>query len=224
MNVLVACEESQAVCIAFRKRGHRSFSCDIQQCSGGHPEWHINGDVLPLLNGSCTFETMDGKSHVQNGKWDLLIAHPPCTYLTVAGNSWFNEERYGDRAKQRKRNRYDAIAFFMRFAIADCEKIAIENPIGIMSTVYRKPDQIIQPYQFGHPARKATCLWLKGLQPLFPSNIVVPEVIRHKNGKTDDPWHYNTLSLPPKERARERSKTFTGIANAMAKQWGNDNG
>lgn len=222
MKVLIACEESQRVCMEFRKRGHEAYSCDIQECSGGHPEWHIQGDCLPLLNGNCTFRTADTHTHTQVGKWDLLIAHPPCTYLTVTGNRWFNEERYGDKATRRKQDRQEAIGFFMKFVDADCEQIAIENPIGIMSTVYRKPDQIIQPYQFGDPARKATCLWLKGLQPLQPTNIVEPEVIRYKNGKTDDPWHYNTLSLPPKERARKRSETFPGIAKAMAEQWGDE--
>lgn len=219
MKVLVACEESQRVCVEFRAKGHEAFSCDIEPCSGGHKEWHIQGDCLPLLNGNCTFQTADKQTHAQVGKWDLIIAHPPCTFLTVTGNRWFNEERYGEKAVQRKRDRQEAIDFFMKFVNADCERIAIENPIGIMSTVYRKPDQIIQPYQFGDPARKATCLWLKGLKPLQPTNMVEPEVIRYKNGKTDDPWHYNTLSLPPKERARERSKTFPGIAKAMAEQW-----
>lgn len=222
MRVLVACEESQRVCIAFRDRGNEAYSCDIEACSGGHKEWHIQHDVIPLLNGNEDFTTADGTSHRINGKWDLIIAHPPCTYLTVAGNSWFNEERYGEKATKRKRNRQEAIDFFMKFVNAGCEQIVIENPIGIMSSVYRKPDQIIQPYWFGDPARKATCLWLKGLQPLQPTKIVEPEVIRYKNGKTDDPWHYNTLSLPPKERARERSKTFQGVAKAMAEQWGRE--
>ena len=217
--MLVACEESQAVCKEFRAGGHEAYSCDFQVCSGGHEEWHIQQDVIPLLNGNKEFTTADGTNHSINGRWDLIIAHPPCTYLTVAGNRWFNKEQYGDKATRRKQDRQEAIGFFMKFVIADCEQIAIENPIGIMSTVYRKPDQIIQPYQFGDPARKATCLWLKGLQPLQPTNIVEPEVIRYKNGKTDDPWHYNTLSLPPRERARERSKTFPGVAKAMAEQW-----
>lgn len=227
---MIACEESQEVCKAFRALGHDAYSCDIQECSGWHPEWHIQGDVLRVLNpsplplsdscGIC-FCTMEGKFHKVD-RWDLIIAHPPCTYLTVAGNRWFDEKRYGDKAIQRKRDRQEAIDFFMKFVNADCEQIAIENPIGVMSTVYRKPDQIIQPYQFGDPARKATCLWLKGLQPLQPTNVVEPEVIRYKNGKTDDPWHYNTLSLPSKERARERSKTFPGIAKAIAEQWGKE--
>ena len=154
-------------------------------------------------------------------KWDMIIAHPPCTYLTVTGNRWFNEERYGDKARKRKQDREEAIQFFMAFANADCERIAIENPIGCMSTEFRKPNQIIHPYMFGDAERKATCLWLKGLPELVPTNIVEPRIIKYKNGKgTDSPWHMETMSLPPKERAKMRSKTFPGIAKAMAEQWG----
>lgn len=174
MNVLVACEESQRVCMAFRQRGHNAFSCDVQEPSGGHPEWHILGDALKILNPTIegvVFETMDGKAH-HIPKWDLLIAHPPCTYLTNTGNRWFNIERYGDKARQRYKDREDAVKFFMAFVNADCDRIAIENPIGHMSTRYRKADQIIQPYQFGYPARKATCLWLKRLPKLQPTEIV----------------------------------------------------
>lgn len=207
MKVLVACEESQAVCKAFRELGHEAYSCDIQECSGGHPEWHIKGDVLPLLK----------------EKWDLIIAHPPCTYLTVTGNRWFNRALYGDKAIARERERELAADFFMQFINADCPKIAVENPIGYMNTHYRKPDQIIQPYWFGDPARKATCLWLKNLPKLEPTNMVEPEIIRYKNGKgTDNPWHMKTMSLPPAERAKARSKTFPGIATAMAEQWGGE--
>lgn len=205
MKVLIACEESQAVCIEFRKRGHEAYSCDIEPCSGGHPEWHLQVDALELLK----------------MKWDMIIAFPPCTYLTVTGNRWFNVERYGEKAIQRQNDRQDAIQFFMKFANADCDKIAIENPIGAMSTAFRKPNQIIHPFMFGDPERKATCLWLKGLPELKPTNIVEPNVIQYKNGKgTDSPWHMNTMSLPKKERAKMRSKTFLGIAKAMAEQWG----
>lgn len=221
MNVLVACEESQAVCKAFRELGHVAYSCDILECSGGHPEWHIQGDVLPILNGNCTFQTADTHTHTQAGQWDLIIAHPPCTYLTVTGNRWFNVERYGEKAKERMNERKNAADFFMCIVNADCDRICIENPIGYMSTFYKKPTQIIHPYHFGDPARKATCLWLKGLRPLEPTNIVEPEIIKYKNGKgTDNPWHVDTIKLPPRERAKERSKTFPGIANAMAEQWG----
>ena len=219
MKILVACEESQAVTIELRRLGHEAYSCDIIECSGGHPEWHIMQDVLPLLNGCCEFRTVDGTTHKIENKWDMLIAFPPCTYLTVTGNRWFNIERYGEKAIQRYKNRHDAVEFFMLFANADCPRIAIENPIGHMSTAYRKPDQIIHPYMFGDPARKATCLWLKGLEPLKPTNIVEPVIVEYKNGKgTDSPWHVDTMKLPPAERAKARSKTFPGIAKAMAEQ------
>lgn len=227
MKVLVACEESQRVCKAFRDKGHEAYSCDIVECSGGHPEWHIQGDVLPLLNGDCGFKTADGIAHRISGKWDMIIAHPPCTYLTVTGNRWFNVGRYGRKALKRIAEREEAVTFFMEFVNAKCDKIAIENPIGYMSTSYRKPDQIIHPYYFAknqddvNCERKATCLWLKGLKPLTYKIKFDPKIVRYKNGKgTDSPWHINTMSLPPYERARARSKTFPGIAKAMADQWG----
>ena len=221
LKLLVCCEESQRVCSAFRQRGWEAYSCDIMPESGGHPEWHIQQDVLPLINGNCEFVTADGEKHKIIGKWDMIIAHPPCTYLTVTGNRWFNVEQYGDKAIQREKDRKNAIKFFMRFVNADCDNIAIENPIGVMSTTYRKPNQIIHPYMFGDPERKGTCLWLKGLPELKPTNIVEPQVIVYKNGKgTDSPWHMNTLGLPKAERAKLRSKTFPGIAQAMAEQWG----
>ena len=203
MLILVACEESQAVTIEFRKLGHEAYSCDILECSGGHPEWHIQGDVLPLLQ----------------QKWDMIIAFPPCTYLTVTGNRWFNIERYGEKAIQRYKDREEAIKFFMQFANANCEKIAIENPVGIMSTVYKKPTQIIQPYMFGDAERKTTCLWLKGLPELKPTNIVKPELYTYKDGRTDGMWHVKTIGLPAEERSKLRSKTFPGIAKAIATQW-----
>lgn len=221
MKILVACEESQRVCTEFRNKGHEAYSCDIIDCSGGHPEWHIKWDVLPLLNGNCNFMTCDGQIHTIEGKWDMIIAFPPCTYLTVTGNRWFNVERYGEKALKRIEDRKDAIEFFMSFANADCERIAIENPIGYMSTYYRKPEQVIHPYMFGDAARKATCLWLKGLPELTPTKIVEPVIIKYKNGKgTDNPWHMETMKLPADERAKARSKTFLGIAKAMAEQWG----
>lgn len=221
MKVLVACEESQEVCKAFRGLGHEAYSCDIQEPSGGHPEWHILGDALKAIDGGQV-TTMDGETHYI-GKWDLLIAHPPCTYLTVTGNRWFNVERYGDAAINRLINRHEAVNFFMEFALSGIPKIAIENPVGYMSTAWRKPDQIIHPYMFGDPARKATCLWLKGLPKLTPSDMVEPDIIHYKNGNgTDNPWHMETIKLPPNERAKARSKTFPGIAKAMAEQWGGD--
>lgn len=218
MNVLVACEESQRVTMSFRDKGHYAFSCDILPCSGGHPEYHIQGDALEILNGG-DFVTMDGRKHHVD-KWDLLIAHPPCTYLTNTGNRWFNEERYGENARNRKRFREDAAKFFMKFAEANVEHIAIENPIGYISTYYRKPDQIIQPYEFGEPERKATCLWLKNLTLLTPTNIVKPNIVVLPSGKTDSMLHYSTFRLNKSERSRIRSQTFWGVAKAMADQWG----
>lgn len=217
MNVLIACEESQEVCKAFRERGHRAFSCDLQECSGGHPEWHIQGDCLSLINGNCTFQTADEHTHTQSGAWDLLIAFPPCTYLTVTGNRWFDENRYGNKAVQRKQDRRDAISFFLKFANAECQRVAIENPVGVMSTEYRKPDQIVHPYMFGDPSRKATCLWLKNLPTLNATNIVEPKINSYigKNGKkitqsADYGW----------KSAKQRSKTYPGFAKAMAESWG----
>ena len=205
MKVLVACEESQAVCKEFRKLGHEAYSCDIVPCSGGHPEWHLQQDVLPLLK----------------EKWDMIIAFPPCTYLTVTGNRWFNIDRYGEKAIQRHKERKDAIDFFMAFANADCEKIAIENPVGIMSSEWRKPNQIINPWQFGDAFEKKTCLWLKGLPELKPTNIVeIPPRKRFDSGKSMPSWYAEAWHLPKEERAKLRSKTFPGIARAMAEQWG----
>lgn len=186
MRMLLACEESQEVCKAFRAMGHDAYSCDLLPCSGGHPEWHIQGDVVLLLN----------------QKWDMIIAFPPCTDLASSGARWFAEKR-ADGRQQR------SIEFFMQFANHDCPKICIENPVGIMSSIYRRPDQIVQPWQFGHGETKATCLWLKGLPPLIPTEIVA--------GREQRIWR-----LPPSaDRAKLRSKTFPGIAQAMAAQWGN---
>lgn len=223
-KLLVACEESQRVCTAFRERGWEAYSCDIEPCSGGHPEWHIQGDALAVIRGG-QFLTADGQQHYVD-KWDLLIAHPPCTYLTVAGNRWFNVEKYGDKAIKRTKDREDAIAFFMAFINAPCEHIAVENPVGVMSNRYRKPDQIIQPYYFGDHARKGTCLWLKGLPCLKPTNMVDPGEILNggyscgasANWATDE----NGKILPWNDprTAKIRSKTFFGVANAMADQWG----
>lgn len=218
MNVLVACEESQRVAMSFRDKGHYAFSCDVLPCSGGHPEYHIQGDALKILNGG-DFVTMDGRKHHVD-KWDLLIAHPPCTYLTNTGNRWFNEARYGENAINRKKLRGEAAIFFMKFAEANAEHIAVENPIGYMSTYYRKPNQIIQPYEFGEPERKATCLWLKNLPLLTPTNIVKPNIVVLPSGKTDSMLHYSTFKLNKSERSRIRSQTFWGVARAMADQWG----
>lgn len=222
MKVLVACEESQRVCIAFREKGHEAYSCDIQECSGGRPEWHIPGDVLPILNGNTKFITQDGTLNEISGKWDMIIAHPPCTYLTVTGNRWFNIEKYGKKAIKRYEQRKEAIQFFFRIVNANCDKIAIENPVGIMSTAWQKPTQIIQPYMFGEPFEKKTCLWLKNLPKLNSTKLVIPpERIKFKSGKTMPEWYAKLWALPKEEREKERSKTFIGIACAMAEQWGN---
>ena len=221
MKVLVACEESQRVTFEFRKLGHEAYSCDLLDCSGNHPEWHIKKDVTLLLNGNCIFNTVDGAEHEISGKWDMIIAFPPCTYLTVTGNRWFNYKKYGNKAIQRMLDRNDAIKFFMTIANADCDKIAIENPVGIMSTKWRKPDQIIQPFEFGDAYEKRTCLWLKGLQNLVPTEIVtVPDRVQFKSGKTMAKWYVEAANLPKEQRALVRSKTFPGIAKAMATQWG----
>lgn len=219
MKALVACEESQRVCIEFRKRGHEAYSCDIQECSGGHPEWHIMQDVLPLLNGNCSFITCDGIEHTINGKWDLIIAHPPCTYLTNAGNKWFKPE-YKDRFPDRQKQREEAVKFFMDIWNADCEKVAIENPQGIMSSRFKKPDQYIEPYMFGDSEKKKTGLWLRQLNPLVPIDVVKPVIIECASGAREPRWHIETMNLPKSERSRARSKTFNGIARAMAEQWG----
>ena len=164
MKVLVACEESQAVCIAFRKLGHEAYSCDTQECSGGHPEWHIKGDVLPLINGNKPFITMDGDLHAIVGTWDLLIAFPPCTYLTNAGSVRLRVK--GEINKERMAKAVEAKAFFMKFLEADCQKICVENPTP--GKIHQLPQytQAIQPWWFGHPYTKRTCLWLKNLPPL----------------------------------------------------------
>lgn len=216
MKVLVACEESQAVTIELRALGHEAYSCDILDPSGGHPEWHVQQDVIPLLSPPIIFSTLDGQEH-DIDKWDMIIAFPPCTYLTVTGNRWFNVEKYGEKALERIRLREEAKEFFMAFANAPCDKIAIENPVGVMNTGYRKPNQIIQPYQFGDPFEKRTCLWLKGLPNLVPTGVVEPPARQQlKSGKSMPEWYSNA---PKKDRARIRSKTFPGIAKAMAEQW-----
>ena len=235
MNVLIACEESQRVCIAFRDKGHNAFSCDILSCSGGHPEWHICGDVLPLLNGNCVFRTMDGVKHRIDGKWDLIIAFPPCTHLAVSGAAWFEKKRADGRQKE-------GIEFFAKFLNADCGRIVIENPVGIISGDYIpkwfpelavkygfpiKPTQKIHPWMFGDNFSKTTCLWIKGLPTLTPLITEQPELewfewIDSKTGKkkSQPKWFADAWKLSPEERSKVRSRTFPGIAKAMAEQWG----
>lgn len=224
MNVLVACEESQAVCIAFRERGHRAFSCDVQPCSGGHPEWHIQGDVLPLLNGNCTFKTADTHTHTQRGRWDLIIAHPPCTYLSNAGACRLYPSK-GQLDLERYANGLKAKAFFMAFwwyGYFGCGRIAIENPVS--STVFEMPEctQEIQPFMFGHPVTKKTRLWLFGLPELKPTQTVTPTAPYCPSGTgRKDRATYGQAKRG--NDAANRSKTFPGIAAAMAEQWGNPN-
>lgn len=197
-RVLVACEESQAVTIELRALGIEAYSCDTEECSGGHPEWHLKQDVLPLLD----------------EEWYMILAFPPCTHLANSGNKWRKQKRADGREQE-------GIDFFMKFTDLKCEKVVIENPIGIMSTVYRKPDQIINPFNFGEPFTKPTCLWIKGL-PLLTLPISTKDADkgkRHttKSGKSLPEWY----NLPPSEdRAKLRSRTFSGIAKAMATQWG----
>lgn len=216
-NILVACEESQAVCIAFRERGFNAYSCDIIPCSGGYPEWHIQHNVLEIINGDCEFNTDDGERHRIVGAWDAVIGFPPCTYLTCTGNRWFNVEKYGLKALYRMQYRMEAAEFFMQIISCKCSHVAVENPVGIMSTIYRRPDQIIHPYQHGEPYEKRTCLWLHNLPKLKPTNVVNPPARQIlKSGKTMPVWYSNAKG----DRAKIRSKTFPGIARAMAKQWG----
>ena len=220
MNIFVPCEESQAVTIELRNRGHKAFSCDIIECSGGHPEWHIKGDALPLLNGNCKFKTMDGIEHSIEGKWDMIIAFPPCTHLSSSGQ-WAYSKGKDTRLRE------DAVDFFMKFANADCPRIAIENPVGIMSSRWRKPNQIIHPWQFGHNAEKQTCLWLKGLPNLVPDVTEKPELeyfdwVDSRTGqkKRMQKWMYDIRCISDrKKRAAIASKTFPGIARAFSEQW-----
>ena len=221
MKILVACEESQAVTEEFRRLGHEAYSCDIIECSGGHPEWHIQQDVLPLLNGNCAFVTMDGVRHNIAGKWDMIIAFPPCTHLSSSGQWAYSKGK--DIALKK-----EAIKFFLEIANADCEKIAIENPVGVMSSEWRKPDQIVQPWWFGDLAAKQTCLWLKGVPNLAPLVETKPDFEYHewldkRSGKRKrmEKWMYDIRCISNRaERARIASKTFPGIAKAMAEQWG----
>ena len=228
MNVLIACEASQTVCKEFRALGHEAYSCDIEPCYGGHPEWHIQKDVLKIIeHRSVSFFTQNGKCHTVD-KWDLIIAHPPCTYLSnAATRSHSLKGSTLEQINSRTEKRIKAQEFFMRFANVNCKKVAIENPVGVMNTVYRKPDQIIEPYQFAESeddkenyVTKRTCLWLKGLKPLQGNGLDKPNNAelygRWSNGKARC---WNDIQ-GQKNKATVRSKTFLGIAKAMAEQWG----
>jgi hypothetical protein len=216
MNILIACEESQAVCKEFRRLGHSAFSCDILHSTGGHPEWHIQRDV---------FEVIDEG-------WDMMIAFPPCTYLSVSGAQWYYHPEDKDLPKEERRphpkypnrmnDRIDASEFFMKLYNSPIDRVCIENPVGVMSSLFRKPDQVIQPWMFGDEATKTTCLWLKGLPKLVPTNIVSKgDRTVFKSGKSHPKWYADALAKAktPEERRNLRSKTFPGIASAMAEQW-----
>lgn len=226
MKVLIACEESQTVCKAFREKGHEAYSCDIVECSGGHPEWHIMQDVLPLINGNCEFYTCDGIHHVIDGKWDMLIAHPPCTYLSnVATRHYSLRCTTPDKVVNRWEKRARSAVFFMQFCLADVPKIAVENPVGFMNSAYRRPDQIIHPYMFADGVEdknqyvtKATCLWLRGLPKLKTNNLPKPnngEIYGYMPSGKARTWEDTYSRI-----GKVRSKTFPGIAKAMAEQWG----
>lgn len=232
MKILLACEESQRVTVEMRKLGHEAYSCDLVPCSGGYPEWHIQSDVLPLINGNCDFTTADGTLHRIAGKWDMIIAFPPCTYLTNAGTRHYSLRcNTSEKVAAREKKRESAVRFFISLANADCERVAIENPVGYMSKHYKRPTQIIEPYYFAASAddkdnyvTKRTCLWLKGLPPLKPTaNLPRPKPIRsytNIHGKTKYVnWCMNVSGANQTERAKKRSKTFPGIAKAMAAQW-----
>jgi site-specific DNA-cytosine methylase len=204
IRVLVACEESQAVTKAFREIGHEAFSCDLQECSGGHPEWHFCEDVFEVIK--------------REPKFDLMIAHPPCTYLAVSGARWlYNKD--GTRNEARWINQYEGINFVKKLMDVDIDRIAIENPVSVISSQIREPDQIIQPYWFGDKSRKTTCLWLKNLPKLIPTEMVEPDIYICKNGKTFSKDYMVALKAG-NGRGKARSKTYLGIAKAMADQWG----
>lgn len=216
MRVLVACEESQTVTKEFRKLGIEAYSCDLLPCSGGHPEWHFQDDVF---------------NHIDKG-WDLMIAHPPCTFLAVSGAKWFyhpedkelpvDKRRPHPRFPNRRKDQKEAIAFFKKLATADIPYIAVENPVSVISSKWRKPDQIVQPYMFGDEATKTTCLWLKNLPKLQPTKMVGKgERVVFKSGKSQPKWYSDALSKAKTSAERQtlRSKTFEGFAKAMVEQW-----
>ena len=220
MRILVACEESQAVTIEGRAHGHEIYSCDIQDCSGGHPEWHIKGDVIPLLNGNCRFQTMDGEWHEIKGRWDMIIGFPPGTKTSNAGarhlfkGGKLNLQRYFDGICGK--------AFFMTLYNADCDKIILENPTPSKIFDYPKPTQAVQPYHYGHPFSKKTLLWEKGVNPLVPTCIVEPLATWCPSGSYSHKHGDQHRGMFTKDRARNRSKTFPGIARAMIEQWAGD--
>ena len=218
MRVLIACEESQRVCISFRERGHEAYSCDVQGPSGGHPEWHILGNCIPLINGYCTFRTMDGAEHEIDSPWDLLIAHPPCTYLINAGAVRMRVK--GEIVQERYEQMVRARAFFMVLYNAECPRICIENPVPMKLADLPPYTQIIQPWQFGEPYSKRTCLWLKGLLDLMPTKIVREHTPWVNGGCKDANGNYRRFQGRKERDSKNKSKTFWGVARAMAAQWG----
>lgn len=221
IKVLIACEESQRVCTEMRKLGYEAYSCDILPAGGDHPEWHVCGDAIPLVNGKCDFTTQDGVKHTIDGKWDLLIAHPPCTYLTCASAiRLFNKD-----GTIKDYNRYklgtEAAVFFYSFLYADCDHICVENPVPLKCFGLPRYDQVIEPYMFGEPWKKRTCLWLRGLPKLQPTDTVEPKGlwIGSTSGQRDNTI-YKRYEYTSKRNQRERSRTFIGIAKAIAKQFG----
>lgn len=232
INILIACEESQRVCSAFRDLGLNAFSCDILPCSGGHPEWHFQQDVLEIIKNRGGI-LQNGNVKFIDGEWDMMVAHPPCTFLAVSGAKWYyhpedrnlpiEERRPHPKFPNRAKDREEAADFFMLLVNANINKIAIENPVGIMNTRYRKPDQIVQPWMFGDSASKKTCLWLKNLPKLKPTNIVSEgDYIEFESGRRLAKWYSDglTKTKTPEERRMWRSKTFPGFAKAIAEQWG----
>lgn len=233
-NVLIACEESQQVCKEFRLLGFNAYSCDLLQCSGGHPEWHFKEDVFNVIKNKGG-SLQNGKNHFIDGNWDLMVAHPPCTFLSVSGAKWFyhpddkhlpiNKRRPHFRFPNRSKEKEDAISFFLKLANSNINKIAIENPVGVINTLWRKPDQIVQPWMFGDSASKKTCLWLKNLPLLKPTKIVDEgEFIEFKSGRRLPKWYSDglTKTKSSEDRRTWRSKTFPGFAKAIAEQWGEE--
>ena len=217
LNVLIACEESQTVCKAFRELGHRAFSCDLQECSGGHPEWHVVGDGLPLLNGDCEFTTVDGQTHRQVGEWDLLICHPPCTYMSKAGARWMYPKA-GVVDTKRLELAMQAKDFFFKCFNAKCQYIAVENPRPMAIVGLPSPSDKVEPHDFGEPFSKATYLWLKNLPPLMPT-LFLSSWQTYLPSNTGGAKRGQKHSRGVAKNQKESSKTFAGIASAMASQW-----
>ena len=231
MNVLIACEESQTVCRAFRKSGINAYSCDILPSSGGHPEWHFDCDIFKIIEDKGGILENGEVLHI-DGNWDLMVAHPPCTYLSVSGARWYyhpddkhlptHERRPHPRFPNRRKHQEDALEFFIKLFESDIEKIAIENPVGIVSTRYQKPDQTVHPWMFGDEASKATCLWLKNLPQITPTRIVGKgERVVLSSGKSLPKWYSDSFhtSISTEQRRTLRSKTFQGFADAIVTQW-----